>query len=69
MSTPPSAWGFRVASPRHDIQRGPRPDLFVRLMGGRIPIPNDAAYNAAKLPMCGFAETNVPRSVTGRRSR
>ena len=25
-------------------------------MGGRIPIANEAAYNAAKYAMCGFAE-------------
>jgi short-subunit dehydrogenase len=30
--------------------------MFVSSMGGRIPIPNEAAYNAAKYAMCGFAE-------------
>ncbi|MGQ0824207.1 MAG: SDR family NAD(P)-dependent oxidoreductase [Actinomycetota bacterium] len=30
--------------------------LFVSSMGGRIPIPNEAAYNAAKYALCGFAE-------------
>jgi short-subunit dehydrogenase len=30
--------------------------LFVSSMGGRIPIANEAAYNAAKYAMCGFAE-------------
>jgi short-subunit dehydrogenase len=25
-------------------------------MGGRIPIANESAYNAAKYAMCGFAE-------------
>jgi short-subunit dehydrogenase len=30
--------------------------LFVSSMGGRIPIANEAAYNAAKYAVCGFAE-------------
>ena len=30
--------------------------MFVSSMGGRIPIANEAAYNAAKYAMCGFAE-------------
>jgi short-subunit dehydrogenase len=30
--------------------------LFVSSMGGRIPIANEAAYNAAKYALCGFAE-------------
>jgi len=30
--------------------------LFVSSMGGRIPIMNESAYNAAKYAMCGFAE-------------
>jgi short-subunit dehydrogenase len=30
--------------------------LFVSSMGGRIPIANESAYNAAKYAMCGFAE-------------
>lgn len=30
--------------------------LFVSSMGGRIPIPNEAAYNAAKFAVCGWAE-------------
>src|SRR6478752_8026406 len=30
--------------------------VFVSSMGGRIPIANEAAYNAAKYAMCGFAE-------------
>ncbi|HYL52329.1 MAG TPA: SDR family NAD(P)-dependent oxidoreductase [Acidimicrobiia bacterium] len=33
--------------------------LFVSSMGGRIPIANEAAYNAAKYAMCGFAEAMV----------
>lgn len=38
------------------IDRGSGTILFVSSMGGRIPIPNEAAYNAAKFAMCGFAE-------------
>jgi short-subunit dehydrogenase len=38
------------------IERGSGTLLFVSSMGGRIPIPNEAAYNAAKFAMCGFAE-------------
>ena len=30
--------------------------LFVSSMGGRIPIANESAYNAAKFAMCGWAE-------------
>jgi short-subunit dehydrogenase len=30
--------------------------VFVSSMGGRTAIPNEAAYNAAKFAMCGFAE-------------
>ena len=30
--------------------------LWVSSMGGRIPIANESAYNAAKYAMCGFAE-------------
>ena len=30
--------------------------VFVSSMGGRIPIANESAYNAAKYAMCGFAE-------------
>ncbi|MGO9874636.1 MAG: SDR family NAD(P)-dependent oxidoreductase [Acidimicrobiia bacterium] len=30
--------------------------VWVSSMGGRIPIANEAAYNAAKYAMCGFAE-------------
>ena len=30
--------------------------VFVSSMGGRIPIANEAAYNAAKFAMCGWAE-------------
>jgi short-subunit dehydrogenase len=30
--------------------------VFVSSMGGRIPIANEAAYNAAKYAMCGWAE-------------
>src|SRR5262249_13432986 len=30
--------------------------MFVSSMGGRIPIANESAYNAAKYAMCGFAE-------------
>lgn len=30
--------------------------VFVSSTGGRIPIPNESAYNAAKYALCGFAE-------------
>src|SRR6185437_11288122 len=30
--------------------------VWVSSMGGRIPIANESAYNAAKYAMCGFAE-------------
>ncbi len=30
--------------------------VFVSSMGGRIPIANESAYNAAKYALCGFAE-------------
>jgi len=30
--------------------------MWVSSMGGRIPIANESAYNAAKFAMCGFAE-------------
>jgi short-subunit dehydrogenase len=38
------------------VERGSGTILFVSSMGGRIPIANEAAYNAAKYAMCGFAE-------------
>jgi short-subunit dehydrogenase len=38
------------------LARGTGQVLFVSSMGGRIPIANEAAYNAAKYAMCGFAE-------------
>jgi short-subunit dehydrogenase len=38
------------------LARGTGQILFVSSMGGRIPIANEAAYNAAKYAMCGFAE-------------
>jgi short-subunit dehydrogenase len=38
------------------IERGSGTILFVSSMGGRIPSPNESAYNAAKYAMCGFAE-------------
>jgi short-subunit dehydrogenase len=38
------------------IERESGQIMFVSSMGGRIPIPNEAAYNAAKFAMCGFAE-------------
>ncbi len=38
------------------LTRGRGQVLFVSSMGGRIPIANEAAYNAAKYAMCGFAE-------------
>jgi short-subunit dehydrogenase len=38
------------------IERGSGTILFVSSMGGRIPIANEAAYNAAKFAMCGWAE-------------
>jgi short-subunit dehydrogenase len=41
------------------IERGRGQIMFVSSMGGRIPIANEAAYNAAKYAMCGFAEAMV----------
>jgi len=41
------------------IERGLGQIMFVSSMGGRIPIPNESAYNAAKYAMCGFAEAMV----------
>ena len=41
------------------IERGRGQIMFVSSMGGRIPIPNESAYNAAKYAMCGFAEAMV----------
>jgi short-subunit dehydrogenase len=38
------------------LTRGDGQILFVSSMGGRIPIANEAAYNAAKYALCGFAE-------------
>jgi short-subunit dehydrogenase len=38
------------------LDRGSGQIVFVSSMGGRIPIANEAAYNAAKYAMCGFAE-------------
>jgi short-subunit dehydrogenase len=38
------------------LDRGRGQIVFVSSMGGRIPIANEAAYNAAKYAMCGFAE-------------
>jgi short-subunit dehydrogenase len=38
------------------IERGHGSIVFVSSMGGRIPIANEAAYNAAKYAVCGFAE-------------
>ena len=37
-------------------ERGEGQITFVSSMGGRIPIMNEAAYNAAKYAVCGFAE-------------
>lgn len=37
-------------------ERGSGQILFVSSMGGRIPIANESAYNAAKYALCGFAE-------------
>jgi len=41
------------------LERGRGQILFVSSMGGRIPIANEAAYNAAKYAVCGFAEAMV----------
>jgi short-subunit dehydrogenase len=41
------------------LERGSGEIMFVSSMGGRIPIANEAAYNAAKYAMCGFAEAMV----------
>jgi short-subunit dehydrogenase len=38
------------------LERGAGQIMFVSSMGGRIPIANESAYNAAKYAMCGFAE-------------
>ncbi len=38
------------------LERASGTILFVSSTGGRIPIPNESAYNAAKFAMCGFAE-------------
>ena len=38
------------------LEQGRGQILFVSSLGGRIPIANEAAYNAAKYAMCGFAE-------------
>ena len=38
------------------LERGRGQIVFVSSLGGRIPIANEAAYNAAKYAMCGFAE-------------
>ena len=38
------------------LERGRGQIVFVSSLGGRIPIANEAAYNAAKFAMCGFAE-------------
>ena len=38
------------------LERGHGQIVFVSSMGGRIPIANESAYNAAKYAMCGFAE-------------
>jgi short-subunit dehydrogenase len=38
------------------IERGRGTIVFVSSMGGRIPIANEAAYNAAKYALCGWAE-------------
>ena len=38
------------------LARGRGQVLFVSSLGGRIPIANESAYNAAKFAVCGFAE-------------
>jgi short-subunit dehydrogenase len=38
------------------LQRGSGQFVFVSSMGGRTAIANEAAYNAAKFAMCGWAE-------------
>ena len=38
------------------VARGRGQVLFVSSTGGRIPIPNESAYCAAKYALCGFAE-------------
>jgi short-subunit dehydrogenase len=38
------------------IEHGSGMIMFVSSMGGRIPIANEAAYNAAKFAMCGWSE-------------
>jgi short-subunit dehydrogenase len=38
------------------VERGSGMLMFVSSMGGRIPIANEAAYNAAKYAMCGWSE-------------
>ena len=39
------------------VERAHGQVLFVSSTGGRIPIPHEAAYCAAKYALCGFAET------------
>ncbi|MFM8237227.1 MAG: SDR family NAD(P)-dependent oxidoreductase [Actinomycetota bacterium] len=41
------------------VARGRGQVLFVSSLGGRIPIANESAYNAAKFALCGFAEAMV----------
>ena len=53
-STPPMRMALAVL-PRM-LERGHGQIMFVSSMGGRIPIANESAYNAAKYAMCGFAE-------------
>ncbi|HEX5614697.1 MAG TPA: SDR family NAD(P)-dependent oxidoreductase [Acidimicrobiia bacterium] len=38
------------------VERGSGTILFVSSMGGRVPIAHEAAYNAAKFALCGWAE-------------
>jgi short-subunit dehydrogenase len=38
------------------LSRGRGTILFVSSMGGRVPIAHEAAYNAAKFALCGWAE-------------
>ena len=38
------------------VERGSGMLMFMSSMGGRIPIANEAAYNAAKFALCGWSE-------------
>jgi short-subunit dehydrogenase len=53
----PARMALAVLPRMLDAKRGQI--MFVSSLGGRIPIANESAYNAAKYAMCGFAEAMV----------